>query len=42
MAALYGIMIAVPMVWTCAGYALVSRPGTAEPTGQHATKSESF
>ena len=30
MAALYGMLVAVPMVWACAGYVLVSHPGTAE------------
>jgi hypothetical protein len=30
MAALYGMLVAVPMIWACAGYALVSHPGTAE------------
>ena len=31
MAAIYGMLVALPMVWGCAGYVLVSQPGTAEP-----------
>jgi hypothetical protein len=30
MEALYGMLVAVPTVWACAGYVLVSHPGTAE------------
>ena len=30
MTAIYGVLATMPMVWGCAGYALVSRPGTAE------------
>ena len=30
MAALYGLLIALPMIWGCAGYVLVSHPGTDE------------
>jgi hypothetical protein len=30
MAAIYGMFFALPMVWACAGYVLVSQPGTAE------------
>ena len=33
MAAMYGVFAAVPVIWGCAGYVLVSHPGTAE-TGQ--------
>ena len=31
MAAIYGMFVALPVVWGCAGYVLVSQPGTAEP-----------
>lgn len=31
MAAIYGMLVALPMVWGWAGYVLVSHPGTAEP-----------
>jgi hypothetical protein len=30
MAAIYGVLAAVPVIWGCAGYVLVSHPGTAE------------
>jgi hypothetical protein len=30
MAAMYGVLAAVPVIWGCAGYVLVSHPGTAE------------
>ncbi len=36
MAAIYGMLVALPMVWGCAGYALVSHPGTAEPNDSRA------
>jgi hypothetical protein len=36
MDALYGMLIAVPMVWGCAGYVLVSHPGTAEASDTRA------
>lgn len=36
MAAIYGILVALPMVWWCAGYMLVSQPGTAEPINSRA------
>ena len=36
MAALYGMLVAVPMVWACAGYVLVSHPGTAEASDSRA------
>jgi hypothetical protein len=36
MEAIYGILVALPMVWGCAGYALVSQPGTAEPIDSRA------
>lgn len=31
MTAIYGLLAAMPMVWGCAGYVLVSHPGTEEP-----------
>ena len=37
MAAIYGMLFALPMVWGCAGYVLVSQPGTAEPIDSRAT-----
>lgn len=30
MAAIYGVLAAMPMLWGYAGYILVSHPGTAE------------
>ncbi len=30
MAAMYGVLAAMPMIWGYAGYVLVSHPGTAE------------
>ena len=36
MAAIYGMLVALPMVWGCAGYVLVSQPGTAEPIDSRA------
>jgi hypothetical protein len=36
MEALYGMLIAVPTVWACAGYVLVSHPGTAEVSDSRA------
>lgn len=36
MAAIYGMLVALPMVWGCAGYAMVSHPGTAEPNDSRA------
>ena len=36
MAAIYGVLVALPMVWGCAGYVLVSHPGTAEPNHSRA------
>jgi hypothetical protein len=30
MAAMYGVLAVVPVIWGCAGYVLVSHPGTAE------------
>ena len=30
MAAMYGLLAAVPVIWGCAGYVLVSHPGTGE------------
>ena len=37
MAALYGMLVALPMVWGCAGYVLVSHPGTAEASNSRGT-----
>ena len=31
MAAMYGLLTALPVIWGCAGYVLVSHPGTDEP-----------
>lgn len=36
MAAMYGVLVTVPVIWGCAGYVLVSHPGTAE-TGKSRT-----
>jgi hypothetical protein len=36
MEALYGMLVAVPTVWACAGYVLVSHPGTAEASNSRA------
>jgi hypothetical protein len=33
MTAMYGVLAVVPVVWGCAGYVLVSHPGTNE-TGE--------
>jgi hypothetical protein len=30
MSALYGVLAAMPVIWGCAGYVLVSHPGTEE------------
>ena len=30
MTAIYGLLAAVPVIWGCAGYVLVSHPGTDE------------
>jgi hypothetical protein len=30
MTAMYGVLFALPVIWACAGYALVSDPGTDE------------
>ena len=30
MAAMYGVLAAIPMMWGYAGYVMVSHPGTAE------------
>ena len=30
MTAIYGLLFTVPVAWACAGYVLVSHPGTAE------------
>lgn len=30
MTAMYGVLFAVPVIWACAGYVLVSHPGTDE------------
>ena len=30
MAAIYGFLAAFPVIWGCAGYVLVSHPGTDE------------
>lgn len=38
MAAMYGVLAAIPMVWGYAGFVMVSHPGTAEadlPSGLH-------
>lgn len=32
MATMYGLMAAFPVMWGCAGYILVSHPGTNEPS----------
>lgn len=39
MAALYGALTVLPMIWGCAGYVLVSHPGTNE-TGALARRGE--
>jgi hypothetical protein len=36
MSALYGMLVAVPVVWGCAGYVLVSHPGTDEASDSRA------
>lgn len=33
MTAMYGVLAMIPMVWGCAGYVMVSHPGTAEAEG---------
>jgi hypothetical protein len=30
MTAIYGLLVAMPVIWGCAGYVLVSHPGTEE------------
>jgi len=30
MTAIYGVLATMPVIWGCAGYVLVSHPGTAE------------
>jgi hypothetical protein len=36
MTAIYGMLVAVPVAWACAGYVLVSHPGTAETSESRA------
>ena len=33
MTVLYGVLFVMPMMWGCAGYVLVSHPGTEETGG---------
>lgn len=35
MAAMYGVLAAIPMMWGYAGYVMVSHPGTAESDASH-------
>jgi hypothetical protein len=34
MTAMYGVLFAVPVIWACAGYVLVSQPGGKAGHGQ--------
>jgi hypothetical protein len=36
MAAMYGVLVAMPVMWGWAGYVMVSHPGTAESKVSHA------
>ena len=36
MTAIYGLLFTVPVAWACAGYVLVSHPGTAEASDSRA------
>lgn len=38
MAAMYGLLTALPVIWGCAGYVLVSHPGTDETGALGVTK----